>query len=70
VCEPKGSVIHTWSTMPNAGRKFRCARCHGDELLKSMVGTQHHASKCPGGIDYVLIGNELATGEHERVVSE
>jgi hypothetical protein len=68
VCEPKGSVICTQSTMPNAARKFQCARCHDDELLESMVGTQHYASKCAGGIDYVLIGNELATGEHERVV--
>jgi hypothetical protein len=68
MCEPKGSVIRTRSTMPNAARKFQCARCHGDELLESMVGTQHHASKCTGGINYVLIGNELATDEHERVV--
>lgn len=51
----------------------RCARCRGgadvgSELLESMVGTQRHASKCAGGMDSVLTRNDVASGEHGRVV--
>ena len=51
----------------------RCARCRGgtdvgSQLLESMVGTQRHASKCAGGMDGVLAGNNGTTGEHGRVV--
>jgi hypothetical protein len=51
----------------------RCARCRGgtdvgSELLESMVGAQRHTSKCTGGMDCVLAGNDGTTCEHGRVV--
>lgn len=33
-----------------------------------MVGIQCHASECAGGMDGVLAGNDVTTGEHGRVV--
>lgn len=40
-----------------------CARCRGgtnvgSELLKGMVGTEGHTTKCAGGMDCVLAGDD------------
>ena len=45
-----------------------CARCRGganvgSELLEGMVGAERHTSKCAGGMDSVLAGNDGATSE-------